>query len=43
MMVYTFNPSTWQAEGGGHLWAILVCVLHSEYQDSQGYVETLLS
>jgi hypothetical protein len=33
MVVYAFNPSTWEAEAGGFL------SLQSEFQDSQGYTE----
>jgi hypothetical protein len=36
-MVHTFNPSTQEAEAGGHLWARVQPGLQSEFQDRQSY------
>ena len=37
MVAHAFNPSTWEAEAGG----FLNPGLQNEFQDSQGYRETL--
>lgn len=39
MVAHTFNPSTWEAEVGGSLWAQGKPGLESEFQDIQGYTE----
>ena len=41
VVVYTFNPSTWEAEAGRSLWAWGQPSLHSELQASQEHRETL--
>jgi hypothetical protein len=38
LVVYAFNPSTWEAEAGVYLSSRSAC-LQSEFQDSQGYTE----
>jgi hypothetical protein len=39
MVVHIFNPRTWEAEADGCLWDWDQPGLHSEFQDSRGYVE----
>lgn len=39
MVVHDFHPSTWEAETDGSPWVQGQRGLHSEFQDSQGYVE----
>jgi len=38
-MAHASNPSIWEAEAGRSLWVGNQPVLHSEFQDSQGYPE----
>ena len=38
-MVYTFNPSTWEAEAGKFLWVQGQPSLQSEFQYSQDYIK----
>jgi hypothetical protein len=40
VVVHAFNPSTWEAEAGGFL-SLSQPGLQGEFQDSQGYTETL--
>ena len=40
-MVYTFNPSTWEAEAGRSLWVQGQPGLQSEFQYSWGHTENL--
>jgi hypothetical protein len=40
VVAHDFNPSTWEAEAGGFL-SLRLPGLQSEFQDSQGYRETL--
>jgi hypothetical protein len=37
-MIYTFNPSTWEAD----VWVRGQPGLQSQFQDSQGYTENLV-
>jgi hypothetical protein len=39
IVAHAFNPSTWEAEAGGFLRPACY-LLHSEFQESQGYTET---
>lgn len=39
MVVYTFKPSSWDAESGGSLWFQDQSGLQSDFLDSQGYTE----
>ena len=41
MVAHAFNPSTWEAEAGGSLSVQDQPGLHSEFQDSWSYRETL--
>ena len=38
MYIFIFNPSTWEAEAVRSLWVPDQPGLHSEFQDSQGYI-----